>query len=259
MERKVTRAADLAPPRQISEQDFDVICRVHAIALRERAAVRAFLDDAVTGFGAVITREQMLPSRPDDRQAIARAIKHLRWTQRELTQRMGAAGRTGCRAAGRQIASAISISWIRKHFPGDRLTPAPIYSPPDDRDGREGFRALDLPRDTDNLSLDQRVRFMEHRGGEALAALIGDIVDALEDGRRAIVQLPPGRKPLEQRDYMLAALAEIWKRLGRKPTSGATSQFGAFCEAVFDAIGWPTTGVKAALAEVIKLRSQLYR
>jgi hypothetical protein len=58
---------------------------------------------------------------------------------------------------------------------------------------------------------------------------------------------------------MLAALAEFWHRLGRRHTSGMKSKFGDFCEAVFDAIGWPTEGVNAALAEAKNLwRTRYY-
>jgi hypothetical protein len=88
--------------------------------------------------------------------------------------------------------------------------------------------------------------------------LLSDIIGALEEARRAIVRLPTGRKPLEDRKYMMAALAEAWHRLGRKPSTGIRSRFGSFCEAVFDAIGWPTEGVNAALPDAIKIWRTLY-
>jgi hypothetical protein len=110
----------------------------------------------------------------------------------------------------------------------------------------------------EDLSLDERIEFMEQRGGKVVPMLLRDIIAALEDGRRAIVQLPDGRKPLKNRAYMLAALAEAWHRLGRRPTSGINSRFGCFCEAVFEAIGWPTEGVNAALADTKKLWRTLY-
>jgi arylsulfatase A-like enzyme len=50
----------------------------------------------------------------------------------------------------------------------------------------------------------------------------------------------------------------VWHRLGRQPTGGITSQFGAFCEAVFDAIAWPTEGVNAAFLAWLP-RRQGYR
>jgi hypothetical protein len=258
MERKVTRVADLPIPYRISDPDFATICRISAVPTAQRDEVRAFLDETVTAFGERITQEQKLPTREADRRVIARAIDHLQKAQRQLTKRMGPAGGLGLQRAGRHIASAISVSWMQERFPTYRDTPATIYFPPDDRDGREDFRTPSRPTDVDSLSLHQRVQFMERRSDLAFAALIGDLADALERGRRAIVQIPTGRKPLTLRNYMLAGLAEIWKRLGRRPTSGATSQFGDFCECVFEGIGWPTTGVNSALAEAINLWRQRY-
>jgi hypothetical protein len=109
------------------------------------------------------------------------------------------------------------------------------------------------------LPLADRIAFMERRSGAAIAALLDDIAAALDDGRRAIVQLPDGRRPLQRRAYLLAALAELWRRLGRRPTTGDTSKFGDFAEAVIEAIGWPTEGVNAALPEAIALSRRLYR
>lgn len=253
-------AADFKAPRQISDEDFDTICRVSAIPRDKRAMVREFLDDAVTGFAEAMTTELALPSRKADGLAIKRAIANLRKAQHSLKRSAGPAGVRGLRAAGRHIAPALSVSWMQRHFPEDRAAPDAILWPPDDRSDRDRFggRAPLRPTDTDALSEHQRIEFMGARGNVAIAVLLGDIADALNDGRRAIVQLPDGQKPLEHRAYMLAALAELWHRLDRRPTSG-NSQFGAFCEAVFEPIGWPTEGVNAALPDAIKLWRRLYR
>ena len=56
----------------------------------------------------------------------------------------------------------------------------------------------------------------------------------MEEAHRHIVQLLNGREPLEYRNYLMAALAELWWRLGKRPTSGMGSKFGAFCEAAFE-------------------------
>jgi hypothetical protein len=260
MFRKVVRAAELLPPRRISNEDFAAICKTSDIAREMRAAARDFLDDAVNGFAEAITNAEALPSRKPDRLAIERAIADLRSAQHRLKRRTGPAGAMGSRVAGRHIAPALSVSWMRRHFPGDSATPNPIYWPPDERGGRDPFggREPSRPIDTDALSEQQRIEFMATRGSAAIAALLGDIVDALDSGRRAIVQLPDGRKPLENRAYMLAALAELWHRLGRRPATGINSQFGSFSETVFEAIGWPTDGVNAALRDAIKLWRYLY-
>jgi hypothetical protein len=257
--KAVVRAADLGPPRPIDDEDFAEICATSAIRVNQHEAVRDFLDEAVTGFGDYLRGERALPSREADRLAIMKAAKDLRRAQQRLKKKTGPAGRLGLKMAGRQMAPMISASWMRRRFPGDPAVPDPIYWPVDNRSGRTPARTPARPIDTDDLSLGQRIGFMRQRSALATVALLGDIADALEAGRLAIVHLPDGRKPLECRAFMLAALAELWHRLGRKPTSGINSKFGAFCEAVFEAIGWPTKGVNYALSEAIALWRSRYR
>jgi hypothetical protein len=136
MFRKVVRAAELLPPRRISNDDFAAICKTSDIAWEMRAAARDFLDDAVNGFAEAITNAEALPARRPDRLAIERAIADLRSAQHRLKRRAGPAGAMGLQVAGRHIAPALSVSWMRRHF---RATPSPIYWPPDDRSGRDPF------------------------------------------------------------------------------------------------------------------------
>jgi hypothetical protein len=259
MTQKVVRAADLKPPLPISDDDFDALCTVHKIKPSDRAVARDFLREVVAAFAEAIQRERTLPTRKADRLAIERASADLRRAQRRLQRRTGPAGRVGSRVAGRGIASAISVSWMRRHFADDPAIPNAIYWSADDRSGRTPARVPARPIDTDDLSLDQRIGFMERRGADAIAALIGDIAGALEGAQRAIVHLPNGRKPLKHRAYLLAALAELWHRLGHRPTGGVNSQYGSFAETVLATIDWPTDGVNAAVPNAIKLWRHLYR
>jgi len=259
MTRKVVRAADLKPPCLISDDDFAALCATHKIKTSEHSAIRGFLIEVTAEFGNAMRETRTLPARKADRLAVVRAIADLRRAQHQLQRRTGPAGAAGLRAAGRDIASAIPVSWMRRHFADDPAVPAAVHWPTDDRSGRTPARVPARRMDADDLSLDERVGFMGRHGAEAIAALIGDIMGALENGRRAIVHLPPGRKPLEYRAYMLAALAELWYRLGRQPKSGINSQYGSFAEAVCDAIGWPSEGVNSALPDAIRLWRRLYR
>ena len=257
--KKIVRAADLPEPGRVSDEDFDHICVTANIPIQQQSVVRAFLDECVAAFAGVVAAAETHPTRKSDRLAIERAVRDIRQAQHRLKRRPGPAGRLGLRAAGRGIGPIVAASWMRDRFPGDGAAPDPYFWPPEDRSIRQPSRSPLRPTDVDELSLGARIGFMERRAGEAIAALLGDIADALEVGRRTIVRLPDGRKPLEHRAYLLAALAELWHHLGRRPASGITSQFGAFCETVFDAIGWPAQGVNAALADAIRLWHRLYR
>jgi hypothetical protein len=258
MTRRVVRALNLKPPRPISSENFDLICRTSQIPTGQQEKVRDFLASAVAGFEELIARERRLPSRKSNRRAITRAINHLRRAEYLLKQKMGPAGLRALRLSGRQIAPAISDAWLHSRFPNDFEPPSQLYWRTGYNPLRPSLRDSDWLSESENRLLDYRVGFMERWGSLAIPKLLADQISGLENGRRLIVHLPGGRTPLRNRAYMLAALAELWGKIGRRPASG-NSQFGSFCEAVFEAIGWPTEGVKSALPDAIKLRRRLYR
>jgi hypothetical protein len=259
MTRRAVRALDLKPPRPISSENFDLICRTSQIPTEQQEQVRDFLADVVAGFGELIARERMLPSRKSDRRAITRAINHLRRAEYLLKQKMGPAGLRALRLSGRKIAPAISDVWLHSRFPNDFEPPSEGYRPTGYNPLRPSPRDSDRLLEAENRLLDYRVDFVERWGSIAIPELLADQISVLEDGRRLIVHLPDGRTPLRKRAYMLAALAALWRRLGRRPTSGANSEFGAFCEGVLEALGWPTEGVNSALPQAITLSRRLYR
>jgi hypothetical protein len=259
MTRRVVRAADLKPPRAITSENFDLICRISQIPREQQDGVRDFLAHAVAVFGEAIADERALPSRKDDREAIAAAIEDLRRAEYELKHIKGPAGRRALRLSGRQIARAVSDAWLQSRFPNEFEAPEKVYPPSGYNPFRPRLRDSEWQDEAENRSLDYRVDFMGRWGSTAIAKLLADVITALDAGRRFIVHLPDGRKPLTHRTYMLAALAQLWRNLGRRPTSGANSQFGAFCEVVFVAIGWPTEGVNSTLPNAIRLWRRLYR
>jgi hypothetical protein len=115
-----------------------------------------------------------------------------------------------------------------------------------------------FPLNVEDLSLDDRIFFVTNQGRKVVTAILAEIARALDDSRQRIVELPDGRKPLESRNYLMAALAQLWHQLGKKPTPGRRSNFGQFCEDVFAAIGWPANGVNAALPDAIEAWRRLY-
>ncbi len=258
MPQTIVRLAALLPPRRITDEDFELICRTYAIPPDEHLAVRDFLDECVTTFAKAVTEERNRPGRKKDRLSIQRAARDLHRAVYWLERAAGPAARSGLRAAGRHIGPMVTASWLRRRFPNDRLAPGAHYWPKEDSTGRASFR--DPPRsiEVDDLSAHERIRFAEHRPGEVITAILTRVGGALDDARRVIVQLLDGRKPLAVRNYMLAALAEQWHRLDRRPTPGKSSEYGKFCETVFDAIGWPTEGVNRAISDAIKTWRRLY-
>jgi hypothetical protein len=53
--------------------------------------------------------------------------------------------------------------------------------------------------------------------------------------------------------YFLANLARFWHELGKSVSGGPRSLFVSFCEAVSEAVGWPTEGVASAVPDAIEL------
>jgi hypothetical protein len=245
------RAADFHPPRSISDADFETICMTFGIVGDQRQIAHEFLDECVTAFAETIADQRALPSRQADRLSIERAERGIRSAIRLLNQAKGPAAQSGLRTGVGRLGSLVSASWMRRRFPNDGHTPRVYYWPHDDNSGRTPARVPARPVDVDDLSLDERIFFAKRRGRDLTVAILAEIVEELEDAHRHIVQLPNGRKPLEYRNYLMAALAELWRRLGKRPTSGMRSKFGAFCEAIFEALGWPTEGVNAALPGAI--------
>ena len=104
--------------------------------------------------------------------------------------------------------------------------------------------------------LKARADFIGRETVPVLSALLGEIEIVLKIARGMIPLLPGGkggRLPLTHRGHMIANLAQCWRSLGRRPTSGPNSSFTAFSEAVFEAIGWPTDGVQAAVPDALML------
>jgi hypothetical protein len=107
------------------------------------------------------------------------------------------------------------------------------------------------PKDVEDLSLEDRIIFVNNWSQLVIEAMLGELSQVLDDAHRRIAELPDGRIPLEARRYLIASLADLWHQLGRRPTPGRRSKFGQFCEDVFAGFGLPTEGVNAALSDGI--------
>jgi hypothetical protein len=216
----------------------------------------------VSGFAAIIEHEQLRPSRSADKDRLQKVRAAIGKARGEMASQIGQAGDRGVRSAGRMLAPMVTARWLREQFPRDGLTPArrhvfemtygvprgPMPSRPEQRRATQ----LDIEED----SLHARVRFGEERAIDLLSAILAVIDDALGEALSLFPLLPGargGRRALTQRQYLMANLASCWEGLGRRPTVGPNSDFTAFCEAIFEAIGWPIGGVEAAVPDALKL------
>jgi hypothetical protein len=249
----------------VSDEVFDFICVTADIPSAKRTWLRENLDGLVAVFADEIRANRLQPTQQADTDHIKKAWKSVTRARAEIARATGPAARLAFRASGRRIGSLVAASWLRRRFPDDRLTPNPYYWPRDDNDHGPSPFGMRTPVEADDISLAERIFFAERRTMPVMVAILDDIGAALKSAQTRIVAPPPekqgsgGRKPLITRRYGLVNLAEFWCELGRRPTTGRTSKYGAFCEMVFDGIGWPTTGVNAALADAITTWRKLHR
>jgi len=245
----VTRVAELKPPHRVSDADFDAICEVSKINLAKRDALRQRLDSIIDAFAAAIRDDLALPDRQADRDWLDEAIKAIQKARAALPSRPGNAARDPLRVGGSLLAEVITVGWLGEQFPafGNVLAPPTNDGDPPER------KPWKPSHDPSGMA---RAEFIGRETLPVLSALLGEVELVLKIAAGMLPLLPGGkggRRRLSQRTYLIANLTTCWQSLGRTPTSGPNSAFTVFCEAVFDAIGWPTEGVNAAVPRTLSI------
>ena len=103
--------------------------------------------------------------------------------------------------------------------------------------------------------MQERVGFVGDHPLETIGAVLSALEDAIKSALENFTFLPGakgGRRPLVLRHYFLINLAEFWHdRIGQVRV-GQKSEFVTFCEAVSEAIGWPTDGLVSAVSDAVR-------
>jgi len=262
-----TRARDIKPPKPLNDEDFEAICRTFKIDKIFTEELREFLCNFVEAFADEIQSRRLSPDLPTDREALKKALGAIRAAQKNTPKRIGPGARRGLRAMGRSIGPALSARWLREQFPGDSLAPQPQVlfehhpvSQGGRRPARIPVRAMTRRRDVEEMSIEARIQCVSVHPLETSRALLNLLEVGLTQALDEMLHLPGargGRHPLDHRKYGLVNLANAWHKLGRRPTSGANSQFLAFSEAIFAAIGWPTSGLASDMPDAITVWKNL--
>jgi hypothetical protein len=99
----------------------------------------------------------------------------------------------------------------------------------------------------ENAELVRRETYVEGAqcGFKIATELVGQIETALAPSLKWItaVNRRGGRDPFEYKKFLMTNLAEIWEGLGRKLKTGSGSDFTAFCENIFECVGWESDGL----------------
>lgn len=235
----VVRAADLPPPRRVSDDDFDAICATFKVDRGKQDYMRRHLNEIVDEIAAKVRGKRLRPDRQADRERLRRIHEMIQKARAELESPMGGSAEFGLQCGVPTLVPIVTAHWFRGRLSGVIPTEEEIF-----KDPRE------VEREMFPLAHD----FARERPAEFLSAVLEEVEAALMIARSFLGWVPGargGRRPLTQRRYLIVNLAICWKALGKVPTSGPNSQFTAFCEAVFEAIGWPTTGVEAAIPDAL--------
>jgi len=253
-------ASSLPIPRPACDAGLEELFLVHRIPSEYWPMAKAFLDELVAVFAGEIRRERSEPALRADRQTLHKAQRAVEQALALIGGPLGPAARRSLRAAGLRLGPMVSAEWLRERFPDDEYVPLQHALPINRQGDRFRYPALArLPRndtrlDVEQFSYEARVNFVQARPAETMRALLKSIQAALQAAQDGFLLLPGargGQRPLLQRRYVLANLAELWHRIGRSPSSGPASDFLAFCEGFCTLIGWPDEGLETAVADAL--------
>ena len=243
---KPLQPADFPPPKRISQEKALELCEWLGISHRHAAEVKDYLDDLVDYVHKSMSLKTAA-NRKGDRDRIANIRDQVNGIREQL-QDMRIDGRLAVRTTAERLADILSGDWLRNRFPND----APSKSL---REGRRPPEHQPARVSTDADIAYFNYQFIRDRAPETLDALLGDMASAFVSALTSLNSDPRvlgGRQPLTHRHIVILNLANIWRKVGKKPVGTPGSVFAVFCEEIFEAMGWPTSGLDGAIPDAIK-------
>lgn len=234
----------------MTDEDFDEICATFKIDRDKRDDMRRRFDEIVHEYATKIRGERLRLDRQADQDWLRDALTATQRARAALPSRPGEAAEVPLKVAGALLGPVVSASWLGEKFPGFGNL---LLAQNSDR-GSPEWKPWRPP--ADDPSAMARAEFIGRETVPVLSALLAEVELVLKIADGMLPLLPGGkggRRRLMHRRYMIANLAKCWRSLGRRPTSGPNSSFTAFCEAVFESIGWPTDGLQAAVPDALTL------
>ena len=242
------RPADFPPPKRISDEKFLEACEGVGIPDRRREWAKAYLDSLVDCFCDWIKEEEHR-DRGNDLNRIESAQRRISAALSQL-QGLERDGRDALRISGSEpLARMLSADWVTHHFPRDA---------PSKPDRRQLVRQS--ARDSTSEYEGLKYQFIWYRAPEVFKAVLRDIETGLASAVRS-VRSPGGRHALRYRHYFILNIADFWYRIGKKVVGTPGSDFEVFCDYIFKAVGWPTTGLRNAISDAVRhwLNSRKFR
>ena len=238
--RVVTRA-QLPSPRPLSKDDFDAICDTSRIPPAKRKRFRTELDAHIALFVEPAARRE--PTRQTDAKHIRAVLNDISRAVRRLEFQYGKSGQHALADAALTFAPMLSVDWLRDRHSGQNL---------ESNSYRYIRKLARLRRGEDPLRHVPEL-LLRYEPADLIRAVLGQIESGLAaavDAQQRQREAKGGRKRLILREAMITGLALIWLEQGQIIVRSRKSDFAAFVEGVFEAIGWPTEGAASSAIEI---------
>jgi hypothetical protein len=243
--------SDFGLPNRLSQDRLSEICDGFGISNRTAAQMRERLDLIINAMRDWMSQEPKPGGAAKDRERIDKISGRIAAALLEL-QGLGTEGRDALRSIAHPIGSMLSADWIRQRFPDDDVAPPPAFnssmrSPMHSPERNPERGPPPEPEDTYPKFL-----FVEYRAQQTLTAILRELNSCLATPRKTLARDLGGRRPLKHRHYLILNLAALWHSIERTVLTSPNSDFAVFCQAIFEAIGWPTRGLNATIPAVLR-------
>jgi hypothetical protein len=230
--------ANLPEPKTIDDDCLRAIFDAFAFEFERRDAAKKWILNLIREWHLLMREVRLRPSRDADRQKIEDAVGRIRQAS-ELLSGIGPVGRASLRSAmPLPVSRMLNTRWLREKFPEEEALPPPSTGRAEMRSGLRS-RQVYIEEDTEK----GRYHAVKHSPSRTLAAILQEIEVALSQSL-AVTKEAGGRRPTTLREFFIVNLCEAW-RIGGKPLE-MSQELVDFCAAIFEGIGWPDRGLKAA-------------
>ncbi len=240
--KSVITNANLPEPKAIDDDCLTAIFDAFAVEFERRDATKKWILALVKEWPGEMREVRLQLSRDAERQKMEDAAEKIRQATKLLSS-LGPVGRETLRSSTPfPISKMLNTGWLRENFPDENALP-PRSS------GLAGIRSEMRPRPrsrqvyVEEDTEEGRYRAVRHRPSQTIAAILREIDTAVSQSL-VITKEAGGRKPATLREDFIVNLYEAWRISGKSP--GSSREFVGFCGAVFEGIGWPDRGLKAA-------------
>jgi hypothetical protein len=250
---KVAKNAEFGPPRTINDDQFDDLIAGFGIEGIASEQLVDRLQLIVAHFQEVIGEESKA-ERERTRKSLRDAANWLAGAAKVIGN-SGATGKEILRmTAPAALSPVFDLQWLQERFPDDilgeeEMPTAPLSGSRIRR--RIHSRVWSDPEHERHLRAEAKYSFVQSKG----QALLQTVLQQMSSSLSAALELSKsagGRTPITRRREFLVNLAAAWRDIvGRNWKSRGGQDFGDFCSAVFEYVGWPTTGLEKAIEKAL--------